>query len=104
MARDPISVEQLEQIANAFKRIEESVSSAVGKMRKKGMPTALVHFKTIANTRIPELLDWSVTLNNNVDSQTVAFELGVASQAQIEKTANEKRKQRKVPKKPKAVP
>lgn len=98
MARDPISVEQLEQLANAFKKIEMGVSNAVALMREKGMPSALVHYKTIANSRIPELLDWSVTLNNNVESQTVAFELGVVSQAQLEKTANERRKKKATPK------
>lgn len=94
MARDPITIDRLEQVAKAFETVSENVSKAVSEMRKRGMPEALLHYQTVVNTRVPELLDWSVTLASNVNSQLVAWELGVASQSQIEKDANDRRKKK----------
>jgi hypothetical protein len=109
VAREQVPVEQLEQLAKTFQQIGTDISNAAASMRKGSMPSALLHCKTVANTRVPELLDWAATVETNVKSQLAAFKLGVASQAQIEKNAANRRREQatdpqqvgSAPKKPK---
>ena len=92
MAGDPIPVEQLEQMAAAFVRIGTAIGKAAGEMRKEGQQRVSLHYKTILNIRLPELLDWASKVGPSVESQIAATKLGVTSHTELGKAAYERRK------------
>jgi hypothetical protein len=96
LARDVVTVEELQRIANAIQNAATSVAAAVRLMRESDPPNPeiLVHAATFMNQTMPRLIDWSVTVQSEARVQTEAFGLGVRSTAFQSKSSNDRRKAR----------
>lgn len=106
MARDVVTVEELQRIATAVRNAADSIAEAVRLMGDTDPPTpeVLIHAGTFMNQTMPRLIDWSVTVQSEARSQSQAFALGVRSSAAFHKADNDRRKALAVAKKAAETP